>query len=145
MANKKIKKLGTAAIAYYVVPTITDGLMNLSAKEVKTEKDDVQSQLPPVKDGYTYLSKVVDCKTEGNKVTFTMEQGERLRLTFLENNVFRMYMAAPRKDFQEDPTPNSPEHTATFKAKTDDDYYKEYNIKPVVNRVEGESTTIGYW
>ena len=144
MANKKIKKLGTAAIAAtMVVPTITDGLMNLSAKEVKTEKDDVQSQLPPVKDGYTYLSKVVDCKTEGNKVTFTMEQGERLRLTFLENNVFRMYMAAPGKDFQEDPTPNSPEHTATIRAKTDDDYYKEYNIKPVVNRVEGESTTIG--
>ena len=144
MASKKIKKLGTVAVAAsMVVPTITDGMMSISAKENKQAKaDDAQSELPPVKDGYTYLSKVVSCEQDENKVTFTMEQGERLRFTFLDNNVFRMYMAAPGKDFQEDPTPNSPEHKATIRTKTDDEYYDQNKINPTVDRVEGESTTI---
>lgn len=104
MASKKIKKLSTAAVAAtMVLPTVADGMMIVSAKENKPIKaEDTQSQLPPVKDGYTYLSKVKEFKQEGNVVTFTMEQGERLRFTFLDENVFRMYMAAPGKDFEKD-------------------------------------------
>lgn len=144
MASKKIKKLSTVAVAAtMVVPTITDGVASISAKENKQVKaDDAQSKLPPVKDGYTYLSKVVDFEQDKNVVTFTMEQGERLRFTFLDNNVFRMYMAAPGKDFQDDPTPNSPEHVATIRAKTDDEYYDENKVNPTVDRIEGEATTI---
>ncbi|WP_278567556.1 discoidin domain-containing protein [Amedibacillus dolichus] len=144
MASKKIKKLSTAAVAAtMVLPTVADGMMIVSAKENKPVKaEDTQSQLPPVKDGYTYLSKVKEFKQEGNVVTFTMEQGERLRFTFLDENVFRMYMAAPGKDFEKDPTPNSPEHKATIRAKTDDQYYDENKVNPVVERAESVSTTI---
>ena len=144
MASKKIKKLSTAAVAAtMVLPTVADGMMIVSAKENKPVKaEDTQSQLPPVKDGYTYVSKVVKCEENKNTVTFTMEKGERIRFTFLDKNVFRMYMAAPGKDFQNDPTPNSAEHKATIRAKTDDQYYDENKIDPNVQRVEGVSTTI---
>ena len=144
MASKKIKKLSTAAVAAtMVLPTVADGMMIVSAKENKPIKaEDTQSQLPPVKDGYTYVSKVVKCEENKNTVTFTMEKGERLRFTFLDNNVFRMHMAAPGKEFQNDPTPNSTEHKATIRAKTDDQYYDENKVKPVVERAESVSTTI---
>ena len=144
MASKKIKKLSTAAVAAtMVLPTVADGMTIISAKENKPVKaEDTQSQLPPVKDGYTYVSKVVKFEQDKNVVTFTMEQGERIRFTFLDDNVFRMYMAAPSKEFQNDPTPNSAEHKATIRAKTDDQYYDENKVNPVVDRVEGVSTTI---
>ena len=92
MASKKIKKLSTAAVAAtMVLPTVADGMMIVSAKENKPVKaEDTQSQLPPVKDGYTYVSKVVKCEENKNTVTFTMEKGERIRFTFLDKNVFRM-------------------------------------------------------
>ena len=37
------------------------------------------------------------------------------------------------KDFEKDPTPNSPEHKATIRAKTDDQYYYENKVNPVVD------------
>ena len=118
-----------------VLPTVADGMTIISAKENKPVKaEDTQSQLPPVKDGYTYVSKVVKFEQDKNVVTFTMEQGERIRFTFLDDNVFRMYMAAPSKEFQNDPTPNSAEHILQFKVKTDDQYYDENKVNPVADR-----------
>lgn len=87
MASKKIKKLSTAAVAAtMVLPTVADGMTIISAKENKPVKaEDTQAQLPPVKDGYTYVSKVKEFTQDKNVVTFTMEQGEKLRFTFLFN------------------------------------------------------------
>lgn len=68
-------------------------------------------------------------------MTLNLEAGERIRFTFLENNVFRMYMAAPGDEFQEYPTPNSSDHTAAITDKSDDEYYTEYNVVPTVTSI----------
>ncbi|MEJ8737593.1 discoidin domain-containing protein [Erysipelotrichaceae bacterium HCN-30851] len=146
MSNVKTKKLQTATLAAaMVVPTLGGSITNVIASETVNASNvssTEESLFPPVKDGYTYISKVSSYEQAKNKVTITLAQGERIRFTFLENNVFRMYMAPAGDDFLEYPKPNSSEHTATITNKTDDTYYDTYAVNPTVARVEGESLTI---
>ncbi|MDZ7548936.1 hypothetical protein, partial [Clostridium perfringens] len=59
----------------------------------------------------------------GNKVTFEMTTGEKVRVSFLENDIFRLYMD-PEGKFQEDPTPNSKDHITKIIDKAEDEYSK---------------------
>ena len=93
---------------------------------------------PAAQDGYTYVSSVASVSQEANDVTLTLEAGERIRFRFLEGNVFRMYMAAPGEEFQEYPTPNSSDHSATITNKTDADYYTDYKVEPQL--IDDDST-----
>ena len=107
--GENFKKLSKVALALAMaLPTVGNGVQIISAKDtapvVTNEK---AAELPPVKDGYTYVSAVSSVDQNNNEITLTMQQGERIRFTFLENNVFRMYMAAPGEEFQEYPTPGS--------------------------------------
>ncbi len=139
--GENFKKLSKVALALAMaLPTVGNGVQIISAKDtapvVTNEK---AAELPPVKDGYTYVSAVSSVDQNNNEITLTMQQGERIRFTFLENNVFRMYMAAPGEEFQEYPTPNSQDHTATITNKTDDSYYTEYQVKPTLTE---DDTTV---
>lgn len=126
MKHKTLKKIGTASLAASMtLSAVGTTAINLSAKETITTRD-VDSQ------GYNVLGSVASVSKDGNQVTFNITTGERIRFTFLEANVFRMYMAPDGSDFQEYPSPSSKDHTATITAKTDADYESEYNIDPVV-------------
>lgn len=63
-----------------------------------------------------------------NKVTFEMTTGEKIRVSILENDVFRIYMD-PTGEFQEEPTPNASEHVTKIIEKQEDEYS---NTIPVV-------------
>lgn len=145
--SKKLKKISaTALAATLVIPTMGNDFLTISAKEngINTVANqpianaDSKAGLPPVNDGYTYVSSVQSVEQDNNKVTLTLAAGERIRFTFLEDHVFRMYMATPGEEFQEYPTPNSSSHTAKITNKTDDAYYTSYNVNPTVD--DGEST-----
>lgn len=147
--NKKMKRIGATVLATTLaVSTIANDLLIVSADEngikttVQKESKNYEvkdSTLPPVKEGYTYVSSVESKEVDKNEVTLTLTQGERIRFTFLEDHVFRMYMAAPGEEFQEYPTPNSSSHTATITNKNDAAYYTEYNVEPNVTE---DDTTI---
>ena len=135
--NKLIEKIGKASLVMMLsIPTLGSGITAF-AQEGETEsttdgETQVSTSYPEAQDGYTYVSSVAFYSQEENSVTLNLEAGERIRFTFLENNVFRMYMAAPGDEFQEYPTPNSSDHTATITDKSDDEYYTEYNVVPTV-------------
>ncbi len=146
MSNVKTKRIQTAALAATMaMPALGGNLTNIIASEA-VNASNVSSKeknlFPAVQDGYTYISGVSSYEQDKNKVTITLSQGERIRFTFLENNVFRMYMAPAGEDFLEYPKPNSSEHTATITNKTDDAYFDTYAVNPTVARVEGKSLTI---
>lgn len=71
--------------------------------------------------GYNEIGGIVNYVQDGNKVTFDLATGEKLRVSFLENGVFRIYMD-PSGDFQEAPTPNSADHITKIIDKTEDKY-----------------------
>ena len=72
---------------------------------------------------YNEIGGIVNYVQDENKVTFDLATGEKLRVSFLENGVFRIYMD-PTGDFQEDPTPNSKDHITKIIDKTEDKYEK---------------------
>ena len=141
--NKLIEKIGKASLAMMLsIPTLGSGITAF-AQEGETEsttdgETQVSTSYPEAQDGYTYVSSVASYSQEENSVTLNLEAGERIRFTFLENNVFRMYMAAPGEEFQEYPTPNSSDHSATITNKTDADYYTDYKVEPQL--IEDDST-----
>lgn len=127
MGNKTIKKFGVISlVAMMSFSMLPSAMLNISANEgvVKTNVD---------ADGYNVLGSVESVDTVKNKVTFNISTGEKLRFTFLENNVFRMYMAPVGEDFKEYPTPNSSAHTATITNKSDSSYESEYNVNVAVS------------
>lgn len=85
---------------------------------------------------YKILGAVTDVEKEGNIVYVTYAGGEKTKITFLENDIFRFNMD-PNGDFAEYPTPNSKDHTATIVQQSDDS--DEYS-KPVPNVNETEDS-----
>ena len=90
--------------------------------------------------GYNVLGSVIAVNKDGNKVDLTINTGEKIRFTFLDQNVFRMYMAPEGEDFREYPAPNSSDHTATITNKTDAQYENEYNVAPTLDEDDTKIT-----
>ena len=141
--SKMFKRIGKTTLAIALaLPSISTGVTVFANDENAGSQTDAETEpstsYPAAQDGYTYVSSVASVSQDANSVTLTLEAGERIRFTFLEGNVFRMYMAAPGEEFQEYPTPNSSDHTATITNKEDAVYYTEYHVDPQV--VEDDST-----
>ncbi|SCA96807.1 Uncharacterized protein BWINRA5_00124 [Bacillus mycoides] len=80
-----------------------------------------------VSDNQTYktIGKITKVTKEGNNVYFDLETGEKIKINFLKNNVFRLHLD-PKGVFEEYPTPNKPEHETKIIDKNVSDYKKEY-------------------
>lgn len=131
MRNKTLKKINSVSLAALIALTgLSNATINIAANEgvVSTATD---------ANGYNILGSVTSVTKDENKVTLNIATGERVRFIFLEENVFRMYMAPAGEDFQEYPTPNNSSHTATITYKTDAQYETEYKVSPTV--IEGEN------
>ena len=118
--SKMFKRIGKTTLAIALaLPSLSTGVTVFANDENAGSQTDTDTETstsqPAAQDGYTYVSSVTSASKDANSVTLTLEAGERIRFTFLEGNVFRMYMAAPGEAFQEYPTPNSSEHLATNK------------------------------
>ena len=90
--RKLIKKIGVAAITAAMVLT---SVFSISTLTVKAEEIDTQEHV---------LGSVSDVRQEGNKVYITYVSGEKTKITFLEDNLFRFNMD-PDGDFPETPEP----------------------------------------
>lgn len=130
MRNKALHKISALSLAAAMSLSMFGGTtINVAANDkISTYATDDA--------GYNYLGSVVNAAVDGNKVDLTISTGETLRFTFLESNVFRMYMAPAGEEFLEDPKPNSTDHTATIRNKTDEQYVSEYNVIPTLNDTE---------
>lgn len=121
-----VKKIGVISLTLAMaIPFATGETTAITAEEVGTLSVDSE--------GYNVLGSVLSASKDGNKVNLEISTGEKIQFTFLEENVFRMYMAPVGEDFKEYPTANSSTHTATITAKSDSDYKSEYNVSPVIN------------
>ncbi|MDF9825451.1 alpha-glucosidase (family GH31 glycosyl hydrolase) [Breznakia sp. PF5-3] len=129
-ALKRLKLLSLAAAM--TLPILATAQTPVYADEIGVQSVDA--------DGYNVLGSVLSASKDGNKVELTISTGEKIRFTFLESSVFRMYMAPQGEAFKEYPDANSAEHTATITAKTDAQYTAEYNVNPTL--VEEDSKII---
>ncbi|WP_308779960.1 discoidin domain-containing protein [uncultured Clostridium sp.] len=77
---------------------------------------------------YSIIGGVKSYKQLDNKVTFEMTTGEKVRVSVLDNDIFRIYMD-PSGVFQEDATPNSANHTTKIIEKKESEYT---NVQPTV-------------
>lgn len=137
------KRIGKTTLAIALaLPSISTGVTVFANDENAGSQTDTDTETstsyPAAQDGYTYVSSVTSASKDANSVTLTLEAGERIRFTFLEGNVFRMYMAAPGEEFQEYPTPNSSDHLATITEKSDAEYYTDYKVDPQL--IEDDAT-----
>ena len=85
---------------------------------------------------YNVIGGVKTYEQSGNKVTFEMTTGEKIRVSILENDVFRIYMD-PKGEFQEEPTPNSKDHITKIIDKQESEYT---NVVPVVK--DGDTISV---
>ena len=141
--SKMFKRIGKTTLAIALaLPSISTGVTVFANDENAGSQTDTDTETstsyPAAQDGYTYVSSVTSASKDANSVTLTLEAGERIRFTFLEGNVFRMYMAAPGEEFQEYPTPNSSDHLAKITEKSDAEYYTDYKVDPQL--IEDDAT-----
>lgn len=83
-------------------------------------------------EGYTFIGSVETAKQNKNKVDLVLQSGEKIRFTFLNKDLFRLYMAPEGEDFKEYPTPNSSDHKATITVASDDEFYAKNNVEPTL-------------
>lgn len=84
-----------------------------------------------VKSALKTIGTVTKITKEGDNVNIDLSTGEKIKISFLENKVFRLHME-PTGELAEYPTPNKPDETTKIIDKTDEAYEKEYgtiNIK----------------
>ncbi len=126
--NKKLnRKVGVGLLsAMMIFSTITPATVSVHANEEATERVLTDSE------GYTYIAPIASVSKNGNEIDLTTTANEKIRFTFLNADVFRLYMAPEGEEFKNDPDPNSGDHTATIRAKEDDTYEQEYNIDPIL-------------
>ena len=142
MKKKTFHKISALSLAAMMsLSTVSTTAIGLSAKNSLNALSEEISTLATDAAGYSVLGAVTSAAVDGNKVDLTIETGEKIRFTFLEPHVFRMYMAPEGEDFQEYPTPNGSDHTATITNKTDDQYKAEYNVVPELTD-DGDKYTI---
>ena len=77
--------------------------------------------------GLESIGKVTEIKKDKDVVNIRLSTGESIRINFLEDNVFRLYMD-PKGEFQEYPTPNAEDHTTKIIDKELDEYKSEYGV-----------------
>lgn len=89
--------------------------------------------------GYTALESITDLKQEGNVINITYRGGEKSKITFLEEDIFRFQME-PTGEFSEYPEPANKNHAAKITQQPDssNEYTKP---KPKVSE-EGQSYII---
>ncbi len=79
------------------------------------------------------LGNVKECTATQNKVNLSFSTGEKMRITFLKNSVFRLDME-PGGVFPENPQPRNPSHTTTIVSKTEKEYEGEYLVQPTITQ-----------
>lgn len=134
MNKKRFHKISAISLAAMMtLSTVSTAVIGLSAKNALSDE---LSTYATDAAGYKVLGAVTSATVDGNKVDLTIQTGERIRFTFLEENVFRMYMAPEGEEFREYPAANSSDHTATITNKTDDQYKTEYNVLPKLDETD---------
>ena len=100
--------------------------------DVFTEKAEVETKA----ESFNVIGAVESFETNGNDVNLELTTGESIKVSILDQGVFRIYMD-PEGEFQEDPTPNAASHTTKIIHKTEDQYPQ---TAPTV--VDGDIITI---
>lgn len=134
MNNNALKKISLISLAAMMsVSLVESTMLSVSANtDIATRAIDAS--------GYNVLGEVTSVDTDANKVTLSISTGEKVRFSFLDQNVFRMYMAPEGESFKEYPDANSKDHTATITSKTDAQYEAENKVRPVVVEKDGKIT-----
>ena len=101
MEKNWMHRIGKGVLAGMLAVSGVAGVITMAPRSVEAASE------------YKLLGAVTDVEKEGNIVYVTYAGGEKTKITFLENDIFRFNMD-PNGDFAEYPTPNSKDHTATI-------------------------------
>lgn len=131
-----IARLTALALTTAFTSSITIQTATTYAYSISVNSNEEASSIESKVNDYKVLGGVKNYIQSDNKITFEMVTGEKVRVSFLDNDVFRIYMD-PEGKFQEEPTPNSKDHVT----KIIDKQESEYNtVVPVVE--DGETIKV---
>ncbi|EOU1691500.1 discoidin domain-containing protein [Clostridium perfringens] len=110
--------LGTIFTSNILLPSTliyafpTEGINHNIEKE---EKKEIKES------NYSQIGGVENFTQNENDVLLNLSTGEKIRISFLKEDVLRIYMD-PTGEFQEEPTPNSKDHITKIINKTEEEY-----------------------
>lgn len=123
--EKLMKKITTYCLSL-LMAFVSFGIQNLNTVQAATPTD-----------SYQYIGKVENIeKSANNKIDITTDNKEKIRLTFLSNNIFRLNMELSTGDFLDDPVPNDSQHTTKMLEKYENEYDGPTNL--VINETDTE-------
>ncbi|GAA0086735.1 hypothetical protein UT300007_31760 [Clostridium sp. CTA-7] len=123
-----IARLTALALTTALASSLTIQTASAYAYSITANSNEENLSIQSRANDYNTIGGVKSFDKLGNKVTFEMTTGEKVRVSFLESDIFRLYMD-PEGKFQEDPTPNSKDHITKIIDKAEDEYSK---ITPTV-------------
>ena len=118
-----IARLTVLALTTAFTSSLTIQTASAYAYSITANSNEENQSMQAAVNDYNVIGGVESYSQSGNKVTFEMTTGEKVRISILENDVFRIYMD-PEGKFQEEPTPNSKDHITKIIDKTEDEYSK---------------------
>lgn len=118
-----IARLTALALTAAFTSSLTIQTTSAYAYSITTNSNEEGQFIQSLVNDYSAIGGVESYTQSENKVTFQMTTGEKVRVSFLENDIFRIYMD-PEGNFQEDPTPNSKDHITKIIDRTEDEYNK---------------------
>ena len=113
-----IARLTALALTTAFTSSITIQTATTYAYSISVNSNEEASSIESKVNDYKVLGGVKNYIQSDNKITFEMVTGEKVRVSFLDNDVFRIYMD-PEGKFQEEPTPNSKDHVTKIIDKQD--------------------------
>ena len=129
MRRKMISaKLTALAVTTIFASSITIKPISVYGYSLDTTVTNGSTITQNIVNGYNVIGGVKNYTQTGNKVIFEMTTGEKIRVSILENDVFRIYMD-PEGKFQEEPTPNAKDHITKIIDKQESEYS---NLQPTV-------------
>ncbi|QIK69254.1 DUF5110 domain-containing protein [Erysipelothrix sp. HDW6C] len=128
-----MKKFSVLVLSLLMALTLMSPAMHTPVyadEEPATEKPRVDAT------GYEILGSVENVEVQGTDVILTLSDGNRTKLSFLTDNLFRYYVDIEDTEFLKYPKPNSNDHKATILAKEESDFISESGV--VITVDEGE-------
>lgn len=132
MANKAttVTKIGKMTLVASLLFTgLTNTVVPVMAKDAQINISNATA------DGYNAIGALSSFSKNGNKVDLNFETGEKMQLTFIRSDIFRMYLAPLGETFLEYPLANSDQHKATITKASDAELSD--NTSPSVSETNG--------
>ena len=137
LKNKKSRVFHKKFGALFLLVTLLFGMLPLPA-QVQAMEENSNDRAIDANEALNTIGTITTIKQEGSDVFLDLTTGEKIKVSFLKDNLFRLHLD-PAGVFPEYPTPNNKDHVTTITDKNVSDYMKQYGeIKVKVDESDAD-------